>query len=124
AVHAERRRVDEQTGVRQQFSHRLPPVRRSSAAEVMAQFLGAPNCPVHDAYIAEATRLQRVNDRPRGTSGAKHRGNAAPIPAGRPLVEIGGKAVSIGVAAAKSAILEPERIGRTDSLGRLVLLFQ
>ena len=121
AVHAERRRVDQQVGVGKQLRQRVEAMRGDAAAETMLQF----------ARRARRVRLtMRMSPKPRCFS-AWMTARAAPpapsttarsavSPARRALVEIGGKAVGVGVAAAEHAVLEPQRVDRADQLGRLV----
>ena len=62
-----------------------------------------------------------MDDGARGAAGAEHDGRAdVRVQPGAQLIEIGGKAVGIGVAAAEHAVLEPQRVDRADALGRLV----
>ena len=120
-MHAERRRVDQQAGVGEQF-------RQALRAD-------APKCRRRNdrasSWARSSVRLtMRMSPMPRCCS-AWMTARAAPpapsttaalgrFPARRVLVEIGGKAVGVGVAAAELAVLEPERVDRADQLGRLV----
>ncbi len=120
AMHTERRGVDQQAGIAEQFARRLEPMRRNAGTEAVGQLRRAGESPVDDADILETTLLQRMDDSPRGSACAEHDGCAARRPAVRALVEIGGEPLRIGVAAAKHAVLEPQRVDRADAFRGLV----
>ena len=121
AGHAERRRVDQQPGIGKQVLRRRRRMRRDAPRRS-----GRPARPP-----AQRVRfVTRMSVKPRSFSAwitalaapPAPSTTAAPSlrPARRVLVEVRRKAFRVGVAAAKHAVLEPQRVHRADLFGRLV----
>ncbi len=69
AFHAERACVDQQIRLRQFSAEGAPRGRDSGPAELRGERDGSGRRPVDDGDAAEASRRQRLNDRPSGAPG-------------------------------------------------------
>src|SRR5690606_25709875 len=92
-----------------------------ATTEVIAKFLSPTHGSVDDVDIPVASLLKRIDDRPGGAAGAQYRSRSPLGPARNAFIQIRGKTVTISVAAAQLAVLQPERIGSADHLRRLIL---
>jgi len=115
---AERGAVHQDIRVVQQPRHRVKAVRPDP--EARCEVLRARNRSIDHMHLGAAL-LQRVHRRAPGAACAKHeRAAARHVPAARAFVEIRDEAMSVGIAAHQSAVLEPKGVHRAYGFGGFV----
>src|SRR5690606_17504757 len=107
--------------VHQQIGKSVPGMGPCATTEVIAKFLGPTDRSVDDVDIPIASLLKRIDNRPCGAAGPQYRSRSSLGPVRNAFIQIRSKAVTISVAAAQLAVLQPERIGSVDHLCRLIL---
>ena len=122
-AHAKRCRVDDQSGVGDQFLRRIPAIRRDTWSEMGCEILRPTHRAIDDGDFLKAARQQRVDDCPACATSAQNKGTVGIIPAGSRCIEIGGKTIGISIAAMEPAIFKPKRVDRADSLRGLIQTF-
>src|ERR1700730_10463807 len=124
AMHAKRRRVDQEARARQQIAEGIPCDGVNTGAELIRQRLRALEGAVRQMHAADAALDQPENHRARRAAGAEHQRVAGSIPASRAGVEIADKTFDVGIGRAQFCAFVPQRIGCADRPGALVPLGQ
>ena len=114
AFHAERARIYEKPGACGDVVQGIQRVRADSRAEAVRQLRGPRDRAVDDVDLPHAAIAYGLDDRPAGAAGAEDDGGLRPVPARRPFIEIGAKAVAVRVGRHQPAVLQPQRVGRTE----------
>ena len=95
-------------------------MRRHARAKPVGELDCPRDRPVGHPYIGKAALLQRLDHRPCRAAGAQDHRRPGFRPLWRALVEVRRKARGIRIAAAKHAVLEPQRVHRADLFRSLV----
>ncbi len=95
-------------------------MRRNTFAEMTCQFFRAAQRAVDDGNAQETPLLQSVDNGTSGTACAQNQSRIRIVPIRCQRIQIGSKTIGIGIATAKLAVFEPERIDRANGLGRFI----
>src|SRR5690606_19113334 len=118
--HAERARVHQKIRIGKKFCNGLPAMRRRSAGKVIGKLDGARQGSVNDADVLIAICLQGMDDGTRSPARPQYGRHPALSPIRCCLIEIGGKTISVAIAAAEHAILEPQCVHSSYDRRRLI----
>ncbi len=122
-AHAERGRVDDKTSIGNKSLRLIPAMGVNARAEMRRQFFRPAQRAVHHRNMTDAARQKRMNHRPACPAGTQNQSAISLVPAGSGSIQIGGKTIGIGVAAAKPAIFKPECVDRADGAGCFIKAF-